>query len=95
MHGIVFQAIWDDGQKTRMSVFCESDPQSLGPLHDHGALLNLGRAVRVSWAAYQSRTKGQGRSYLIKQGQFERNGLVLEKCEDINICDHGAAVFAP
>jgi hypothetical protein len=52
----VFVAEWPDGQVTRMSV--------------HGDC-NLARAVRVSWAAYDSRLKGlASRSIIIKSGRF-------------------------
>jgi hypothetical protein len=44
--GTVFQAKWSDGVVTRMSVFCGEGK------------LDLGRAVRLSWHAYDSRTKG-------------------------------------
>jgi hypothetical protein len=69
--GLVFQAEWSDGITTRMSVFCD------------GGEPDLGRAVRVSRAAYESRTKGNGLAEQIIAGHFERDGLVLRRYQNI------------
>jgi hypothetical protein len=74
--GIVFQAKWSDGVVTRMSVFCGEGK------------LDLGRAVRLSWHAYDSRTKGKGTAKLIVAGQFESDGEVLQTYQTIDPCEH-------
>jgi len=77
MIGPTFQAIWPDGTKTRMTVHCDDEK------------LDLGRGVRLSWAAYQSRTKGKGRDIRIKEGHFERDGMVFQTYENLYVGDHG------
>jgi hypothetical protein len=72
----VFQAKWSDGVVTRMSVFCREGK------------LDLGRAVRLSWHAYDSRTKGKGTAKLIVAGQFESEGEVLQTYQNIDPCEH-------
>jgi hypothetical protein len=77
MESPVFQAKWSDGVVTRMNVFCGEGE------------LDLGRAVRLSWHAYDSRTKGKGTAKLIVDGQFEtREGEVLRTYENIDPCEH-------
>ncbi len=62
--GPTFVAHWVDGQVTRMSI------------HTMDEAPDLRRAVRVSFAAYMSRTKEEGLP-LLKSGHFERNGEIL------------------
>jgi hypothetical protein len=76
MQSPVFQAKWSDGVVTRMNVFCGEGG------------LDLGRAVRLSWHAYDSRTKGKGTAKLIVAGQFESEGEVLQTYENIDPCEH-------
>lgn len=62
--GPTFVANWSDGVVTRMSI------------HTNDMRPDVGRAVRVSAAAYDSRTKGLGVARL-ESGSFERGGKVL------------------
>lgn len=62
--GPTFVANWADDITTRMSIHTPDDN------------LDLKRAVRVSLAAYLSRTKGRGTAH-IDQAHFERDGRVL------------------
>ena len=62
--GPTFVALWSDGVFTRMSI------------HTHAEKPDVGRAVRVSKAAYDSRTKGLGFA-TISCGWFERHGSMV------------------
>jgi hypothetical protein len=75
MQSPVFQAEWNDGTVTRMSVRCD-------------AKLDLGRAVRLSWHAYDSRHKGEGKATVIANAHFERNGSTLETYENLKPGDY-------
>ena len=76
MSGPVFEAKWDDGIVTRMSVFCTT------------AEPDLSRAVRLSWHAHDSRTKGRNPTAKIVSAQFEYNGAVLETYKTIDPDKH-------
>ena len=82
-HSPVFEAVWEDGVKTRMSTYCVP------------AKLDLSRGVRLSAHAYDSRTKGRGKSRLIVKAHFESpdTGEVLAEYESINPRDHGSKVW--
>jgi hypothetical protein len=62
--GPTFVAQWSDGIVTRMSIYT------------HDEKPDIGRAVRVSKAAYDSRTKGNGLARP-DHGWFERAGVVV------------------
>ena len=77
MVGPTFQAIWTDGTVTRMTTHCDDEN------------LDLARGVRMSWYAYQSRTKGNGNASCIKEGQFERDKKVLQIYKDLDVAEYG------
>jgi len=81
MVGPTFQAEWPDGTVTRMTTHCDDEK------------LDLSRGVRLSWYAYQSRTKGQGLDTTIKDARFERDKKILKTYKDINVTDHGVDPF--
>ncbi len=62
--GPTFVADWSDGIRTRMSI------------HTNDEKPDLERAIKVSRAAYESRTKGLGFATMT-QGTFERDGETL------------------
>lgn len=72
--GPTFVAHWTDGVTTRMSI-CTPD---------HNPDMGLG--VRVSQAAYDSRTKGLGYA-TIKSGHFERDGRVLRSYSERELAE--------
>lgn len=73
--GPTFAASWSDGVVTRMSI------------HTHDEKPDVQRAVRVSKAAYDSRTKGLGFAKL-QAGHFERAGLILSRYEAKELARH-------
>ena len=74
--GPTFVAKWMDGEVTRMSIHCTDDNP------------DLVRAVRVSWAAYQSRTKGQSICHVIQDGRFERDGQCIHAYGQVFVPDY-------
>ena len=80
--GPTFVARWTDGEVTRMTIHCTDEKP------------DLGRAVRVSWAAYDARTKGQGFARAIEKGYFERDGIPLHEYAMVSVFDHGAGLSA-
>ena len=66
--GPTFEARWSDGIITRMSIYTTDEN------------LDVGRAVRVSAAAYDSRTKGLGLARL-ESGHFDRAGQIIKTYE--------------
>jgi hypothetical protein len=81
MVGPTFHAVWPDGTVTRMTTHCDDQK------------LDVGRGVRLSWAAYQSRTKGRGLDLHIKHAQFERDKKVLQTYTDLDITEYGVNPF--
>jgi len=75
--GPTFVANWNDGVVTRMSI------------HTRDENPDLGRAVRVSRAAYESRTKGRGIAKVIVDGYFTRDGELIHKYDEIFVDDFG------
>jgi hypothetical protein len=75
MQSPVFEAKWSDGTVTRMSVWCKDG-------------LDLGRAVRLSWHAYDSRHKGNGKATIITTAHFERDGVTLETYKNLKPGDY-------
>lgn len=67
--GPTFVANWSDGVQTRMSI------------HTNDEKPDLRRAIRVSHAAYDSRTKGWGFASIVSD-HFERGGKVLHRFDD-------------
>ena len=83
MIGPTFQAIWEDKDSTttRMTIHCDDEK------------LDLSRAVRISYAAYQSRHKGEGLGLFIRSAHFERDHKILQAYKDIDITEHGVDPF--
>jgi len=79
--GPTFQAIWQDGTVTRMTTHCDDEK------------LDLGRGVRLSWYAYQSRHKGHGKDTKIREARFERDKKILQTYSDVDVTDHGVDPF--
>jgi len=72
----VFEASWRDGTVTRMSV------------HQEGKKPDLGRAVRLSAHAYDSRHRGMGKAKIIATAHFEINGEVIASYENLKPGDY-------
>jgi hypothetical protein len=83
MTGPTFQAVWEDSDSTatRMTIHCDDENP------------DLSRAVRVSWAAYQSRTKNKGLGLFIRHAHFERDHKILHAYKNIDITEHGVDPF--
>ena len=74
--GPTFRAVWPDGEVTRMTIHCNDESP------------DIKRAVRVSWAAYESRCRRLNRTAIpdhIIDGSFERDGVALHNYTDIDV----------
>jgi hypothetical protein len=78
-HSPIFVGTFADGVKTQMTTWHDPTAKSL----------DLGRAIRLSKAAYGSRTKKQPPP--LSEGHFERDGVVLQTytADELNVADGG------